>query len=341
MRAAQRLPGDARRTPPHSERDAVSVPTEVAPYDERMSAHSHGHSHASTAAEHRWRLVVVLGIGLAVLVAEVAGAWWSGSLALLADAGHLLADVGGIALALFAVTMAQRPPTARRTFGYQRLEILAAAANAVLLLAVGGYILFEAAQRLWSPPEADPTAAIALGLVASAGSGVGVWLLRGTAQDNLNMRGAFLEAMADLLTSVAVVVSGVVIATTGFQRADSIAALAIGALIVPRTWSLLGQALHVLMEATPEHLDLDEVRAHILGIPGVIEVHDLHAWTISSGAPMLSAHVTVEDERVTSGRGGDVLDDLQACLLHDFAVEHTTFQIEPAAHVEHEAGGHG
>ena len=304
-----------------------------------MSAHAH--SHATAAATHRSRLAIVLAIGLVVLVAEVAGAWWSGSLALLADAGHLLTDIGGIALAWVAVTMAQRPPTTQRTFGYQRLEILAAVGNALLLFGVGAYILFEAVQRLIDPHEADPRAAIVLGLVATAGSGVSVLLLREAAHDSLNMRGAFMEALADLLTSVAVVVSGVVVLATGFHRADAIAALAIGALIVPRTWSLLGQGIHVLMEATPEGLDLDEVRAHILRVRGVVDVHDLHAWTITSGAPMLSAHVVVDDERVTSGSGGDVLDALQACLAQDFAVEHTTFQIEPRAHAEHEAGGHG
>jgi len=275
-----------------------------------------------------------------VLVAEAAGAWWSGSLALLADAGHLLADVGGIALAWLAVTMAQRPPTMHRTFGYQRFEILAAVVNALLLFGVGGYVLFEAVQRLFTPPVADPRAAIVLGLVASAGSGFSVWLLRDSSRDSLNMRGAFLEATADLLTSLAVVVSGVVVATTGFQRADAIAALIIGALILPRTWSLLGKGIHVLMEATPEGLDLSEVRAHILGVPGVLDVHDLHAWTITSGAPMLSAHVVVDDEQVVTGSSGDVLDALQACLEQDFAVVHTTFQLEPRTHTEHEVGGH-
>ncbi|RLT43033.1 MAG: cation transporter [Chloroflexi bacterium] len=305
-----------------------------------MSAHSHDHG-VTAAGSHRWRLALVLCIGLVVLTVEVAGALWSGSLALLADAGHLLADIGGIALALFAVTMAQRPPTPRRTFGYQRFEILAAVVNALILFGVGGYIAFEAVRRLFSPPAGhDGTAAIALGLVASAGGAVSVWLLRGASKDSLNMRGAFLEAMADLLTSVAVVVSGVLIATTGFQRADSIAALAIGALIVPRTWSLLRQGVHVLMEATPEGLDLDEVRAHILGVPGVVDVHDLHAWTITSGAPMLSAHVVVDDHSVHA-HGGDILDLLQACLAQDFHVVHTTFQIEPAAHEDHEVGGHG
>ena len=307
-----------------------------------MTTAGHGHAHGShetLARVHRTRLVLVLCIGLGVLLLEVAGAVWSGSLALLADAGHLLADVGGIGLALFAVTMAQRPPTARRTFGYQRFEILAAVVNALVLFAVGGYVAFEAVRRLFAPPEAESSIVIVLGIVATAGAAVSVWLLRG-AGDSLNMRGAFLEALADLLGSVAVVVSGVVVALTGFARADAIAALLIGAMIVPRTWSLLRQGVHILMEATPEGLDLAEVRAHILGVPGVVDVHDLHAWTITSGAPMLSAHVVVDDHSV-SAHGGDILDALQACLAQDFTVMHTTFQLEPVAHAGHEVGRHG
>ena len=305
------------------------------------TAGGHAHDlHGTIAHAHRWRLVVALALGIAVLLAEVAGAWWSGSLALLADAGHLLADVGGIGLALFAVSMAQRPATAHRTFGYQRIEILAAVTNALLLLAVGAYIAVEGVRRLLAPPEPQSSIVIVLGLVATLGAGISVWLLRDAARDSLNMRGAFMEAMADLLGSVAVVVSGVVVATTGFQRADSIAALAIAALIVPRTWALLRQGVHILMEAAPEGLDLSEVRAHILNVPGVVGVHDLHAWTITSGAPMLSAHVVVDDHSVCA-HGGDILDALQACLEADFDVRHTTFQIEPTAHEGHEVGHHG
>ncbi len=300
------------------------------------TAGGHAHDlHGTIAHAHRWRLVVALALGIAVLLAEVAGAWWSGSLALLADAGHLLADVGGIGLALFAVSMAQRPATAHRTFGYQRIEILAAVTNALLLLAVGAYIAVEGVRRLLAPPEPQSSIVIVLGLVATLGAGISVWLLRDAARDSLNMRGAFMEAMADLLGSVAVVVSGVVVAITGFQRADSIAAL-----IVPRTWALLRQGVHILMEAAPEGLDLSEVRAHILNVPGVVGVHDLHAWTITSGAPMLSAHVVVDDHSVRA-HGGDILDALQACLEADFDVRHTTFQIEPTAHEGHEVGHHG
>ena len=206
-----------------------------------MSAHDH-HGHATAAHTHRARLIAALAIGVGVLACEVVGAMWSGSLALLADAGHLLADVGGIGLALFAVTMAQRPATAHRTFGYQRFEILAAVLNALLLLAVGAYIAVEAVRHLLAPPETQPGIVVAFGLVAIAGNGVSVWLLRGAQRDSLNMRGAFLEAMADLLGAVAVVVSAAVVALTGFQRADAIAALLIGALVVPRTVALLRRA---------------------------------------------------------------------------------------------------
>jgi len=307
-----------------------------------MTGHQ-GHAHTSTgtsAGTHRSRLRVVLAIGVTVLLAEVAGAWWSGSLALLADAAHLAADVGGIAFALLAVSVAQRAPTERRTYGYQRIEILAAVVNAVILFAVGGYIVYEAVNRLFSPAEPHSGIVIALGALATAGAGVSVWLLREPGRESLNMRGAFMEALADLLGSAAVIVSGVVVALTGFEHADSIAAVLIGALIVPRTWTLLTAALHILMEAVPEHLDLAEVRTHIMNVPGVIDVHDLHAWTITSGQPMLSAHVVVEDAEVVAGRAADVLDLLQECLDADFEVVHTTFQIEPRAHAEHEVGGH-
>ena len=303
--------------------------------------HGHAHDlHATAAMAHRGRLAVVLALGGVVLASEVVGALWSGSLALLADAGHLLADLGGIGLALLAVTRAQRPATAHRTFGWQRFEILAAVTNALLLLAVGGTIALEAVRHLFAPPATQPGIVVAFGLVAIAGNAVSVWLLRGAQRDSLNMRGAFLEAMADLLGAFAVVVSAVVVALTGFERADAIAALLLGALIVPRTWALLRQGVHILMEAAPEGLDLAEVRDHILQVPGVVSVHDLHAWTITSGAPMLSAHVVVDDQQVRSGSGGDILDTLQACLEADFAVVHTTFQIEPTAHTSHEVGGH-
>jgi cation diffusion facilitator family transporter len=302
----------------------------------------HGHSHAPTTAggAHRRRLVVVLGLTLAVLVAEVVGAVLSGSLALLADAGHMATDAAGLALALAAVTLAQRPARGRRTFGWQRVEILAAVANGMLLLAVAAYVLIEAIRRIGQPPEIGAGLMLvvaSVGLVVNLGS---LLVLHGGKDASLNMRGAYLEVLADALGSVAVIVAAVVIATTGWTPADIVASAVIGCLVVPRAWHLLREALDVLLEAAPRGVDLQDVRAHILGVDGVLDVHDLHAWTITSGLPVLSAHVVVTDEALAAGHGGRVLDALCSCLGEHFDLEHCTFQLEAAAHAGHEAPVH-
>jgi cation diffusion facilitator family transporter len=302
----------------------------------------HGHSHAPTTigGAHRRRLVVVLGLTLAVLVAEVVGAVLSGSLALLADAGHMATDAAGLALALAAVTLAQRPARGRRTFGWQRVEILAAVANGVLLLAVAAYVLIEAIRRIGQPPEIGAGLMLvvaSVGLVVNLGS---LLVLHGGKDASLNMRGAYLEVLADALGSVAVIVAAVVIATTGWTPADIVASVVIGFLVVPRAWHLLREALDVLLEAAPRGVDLQDVRAHILGVDGVLDVHDLHAWTITSGLPVLSAHVVVTDEALAAGHGGRVLDALCSCLGEHFDLEHCTFQLEAAAHAGHEAPVH-
>ena len=302
----------------------------------------HGHSHAPTTAggAHRRRLVVVLGLTLAVLVAEVVGAVLSGSLALLADAGHMATDAAGLALALAAVSLAQRPARGRRTFGWQRVEILAAVANGMLLLAVAAYVLIEAIRRIGQPPEIGAGLMLvvaSVGLVVNLGS---LLVLHGGKDASLNMRGAYLEVLADALGSVAVIVAAVVIATTGWTPADIVASAVIGCLVVPRAWHLLREAFDVLLEAAPRGVDLQDVRAHILGVDGVLDVHDLHAWTITSGLPVLSAHVVVTDEALAAGHGGRVLDALCSCLGEHFDLEHCTFQLEAAAHAGHEAPVH-
>jgi cation diffusion facilitator family transporter len=302
----------------------------------------HGHSHAPTTAggAHRRRLVVVLGLTLAVLVAEVVGAVLSGSLALLADAGHMATDAAGLARALAAVSLAQRPARGRRTFGWQRVEILAAVANGMLLLAVAAYVLIEAIRRIGQPPEIGAGLMLvvaSVGLVVNLGS---LLILHGGKDASLNMRGAYLEVLADALGSVAVIVAAVVIATTGWTPADIVASAVIGCLVVPRAWHLLREALDVLLEAAPRGVDLQDVRAHILGVDGVLDVHDLHAWTITSGLPVLSAHVVVTDEALAAGHGGRVLDALCSCLGEHFDLEHCTFQLEAAAHAGHEAPVH-
>jgi cobalt-zinc-cadmium efflux system protein len=302
----------------------------------------HGHDHGATtaAAGHRGRLAVVLVLTVGVLVAEVVGAALSGSLALLADAGHMATDALGIGLALGAVTLAQRAPRGRRTFGWQRLEILAAVANGVLLLAVGAFVVVEAVRRIGDPPEIGSGIMLAVAGVGLVVNLVGLAVLRSGRRDSLPVRGAYLEVLGDALGSVAVVVAAVVISVTGWTPADTVASLVVGALVLPRAWQLLREALDVLLEAAPRGVDLDRVREHMKGVDGVLDVHDLHAWTITSGLPVLSAHVVVTEEALDAGHGGRVLDALCSCLGSHFDVEHCTFQLEGERHADHEAPVH-
>ena len=282
------------------------------------------HAHVTAARAARGRLVAVLVLSLIALAVEVVGAVAANSLSLLADAGHLLTDVVGIGLALLAIWFAGRPPTLGRTFGYLRLEIIAAVANAILLFGVAGYIVFEAVRRLADPPEIAAGLMFAVALVGLVANGVSVLLLRDAQRSSLNVRGAYLEVLADLAGSAAVIVAAVVIALTGWDGADTIASLLIAALILPRTLGLLREATDVLLEATPRDVDLDHVRQHILDAPGVIDCHDLHAWTITSGMNVVSAHVVLES-------GADAalaLEELSRCLADDFDIEHSTFQLE-------------
>lgn len=282
------------------------------------------HAHATAAAANRGRLVAVLLLTLGILGVEVIGGLLSNSLALLADAGHMLTDVAGVGMALIAIWFAGRSPTTGRTYGYLRVEILAAVTNAFLLFGVAAFILFEAWRRLSEAPEIASGLMLAVALVGLAANAASLFLLRDAQRESLNMRGAYLEVMGDLAGSVAVIAAALVIALTGWTAADAIASVLIGLLILPRTFALLRDATDVLLEATPKGIDMDHVRAHILDAPGVIDCHDLHAWTITSGMNVLSAHVTLAP-------GADpaaTLDALCACLSDDFDIEHSTFQLE-------------
>jgi cobalt-zinc-cadmium efflux system protein len=290
------------------------------------------HAH-SVAARYRGRLIAVFALTLGIFVVEVVGGLLSNSLALLADAGHLFTDVFGIGFALAAIWLAGRPATSERSFGYLRLEILAAVANAVLLFGVSAYVLYEAWRRLAEPPEVASGLMLAVAVVGLIANGVSVVLLREAQGHSLNMRGAYLEVMGDLAGSVAVIVAALVIAATGWRQADAIASAGIAILILPRTWNLLREALDVLLEATPKGINLDHVREHILEAPGVAGVHDLHAWTITSGMNVVSAHVVVGE----GAKAGDILDHLGMCLSDDFDVKHSTFQLETPEHVEWQA----
>jgi cobalt-zinc-cadmium efflux system protein len=300
-------------------------------------AHEHG-----AGAARRPRLAAAFAITVVILLAEIVGAVLTGSLALVVDAGHLVADAGGLGVALLAATLAASPATARRTWGFARAEVLAATAQSAVLLAVGLFVLVEGIGRLIRPPDVASGPLLVFGVVALVGDLAAVAVLAGARRASLNLRAAFLEVVNDALGAVGVIVAAVVIAVTGWQGADAVAAILIGVLILPRAFTLLRETVDVLLESTPAGLDLDLVRAHLLEQPHVLAVHDLHATQIATGLPVLTAHVTIEDGCFVDGRTSHILDELQACVAEHFpvSVEHSTFQLEPERHRDHEHTPH-
>jgi cobalt-zinc-cadmium efflux system protein len=297
---------------------------------------AHDHDHRMT---NRRRLSVAIAIVAAFLVVEVIGSVLAGSLALLADAGHMLSDLLGLVIALVALGIAARPATDRQTFGYQRAEVFGALANGVILLGVALYVAVEGVRRLFEPAEVlgVPMLVVAgVGLLAN----VAVMLVLRGGQQTIGMRGAYLEVLGDLFGSVAAVVAGVVILATGFLQADAIASLVIAALIIPRAGMLLRDVFHVLSQAVPANMNVAEIREHLLGAEGVIDVHDVHVWAITSGAPVFSAHVVVSGALFEQGGTERLLDELGACLASHFDVEHSTLQLEPEEHAAHEESTH-
>ena len=286
-----------------------------------------GETHAGTAtAGSKGRLQLVLGLTSLYLVAEVVGGFVTGSLALLADAGHMVTDVGGLALALLAIRFAERPPTPERTYGYYRAEILAALANAVVLLAISAYILYEAYQRFRNPPEVSSAGMLAVASIGLVVNVAGFLLLRGAASQSLNIRGALFEVVSDLLSSVGVIVAGLIILFTGWRYADPLVSALIGLFIVPRTWGLLREAVGVLLEGTPADVDLATLRTAIGTVRGVAGVHDVHAWTLTSGMNALSAHVVVLGDVPHE----QVLRDVHRVVAEGFpTIAHSTIQVEP------------
>ena len=286
-----------------------------------MDARAH---RQTAAARSRGRLTATLALTCGFLVIEVAGALWSGSLALLADAGHMLADAGGLGLALFAIWIAGRPPTPAKTYGYYRAEILAAFVNAVVLLVVAGAILLETYRRLLVPPAilGGPMLGIAaVGLVVNL---VCAALLHGAATTSLNVRAAYLEVLGDALGSIGVVIAAALVVVTGWTLADPLVSGAIALVIVPRTWRLLTQAVNVLLEGTPAHLNLREIEDAMCSVAGVRRVHDLHVWTLTSEREAMSAHVVVDDVRDSER----LLETLHAVMHARFGIDHTTLQLE-------------
>jgi cobalt-zinc-cadmium efflux system protein len=286
--------------------------------------HAHDHGRTTAASRSRSALVTTLALTVAFMLVELAAGLWTGSLALVADAGHMLTDAGALALALFASWVAARPPTPAKTYGYYRAEILAALVNAVVLLVVAGVVLYESWRRILTP---SPVLGVPMAVVAAAGLAVnvtGAWLLHRGARESLNVRAAYLEVVSDALSSLAVLVAAVVVITTGVTVADPLASAAIALLIVPRTWRLLRQAVNVLLEGTPAHLELTEIEAAMTQVAGVRRVHDLHVWTLTSGREAMSAHVVVADVRESER----LLEALHAVLHARFGIDHTTIQLE-------------
>lgn len=292
-----------------------------------------GHSHtavapAGTAASrHKSRLAGALALTASFMVAEVVGGLLTGSLALLADAAHMMTDAGGLLLALIAIRFGERPATPQRTYGYARMEVLSALTNAVVLLLLTIWILYEAYQRFRSPPDvlSGPMMAVAvIGLIVNL---ISMRLLAGGASESLNVKGAYFEVLADMLGSLGVILAAGVVMLTGWTLADPLIGAAIGLFIVPRTWILLKQAVHILMEGTPPEIDLGLLRQKLLDIPGAVAVHDLHAWVITSGVNAMSCHLVVDDV----ARGSHVLAAAREALKTGFGLTHTTIQIEDQA----------
>ncbi len=258
------------------------------------------------------------------MVIEVVGGLLTGSLALLADAGHMLTDVAGICLSLFAIWFASKPPTPSNTYGYVRLEILAALANGVLLFSMATFILYEAYRRIWSPPEVLAGPMLTIAVVGLGVNLASMWLLHRGADESLNLRGAYFEVLGDAIASLGVIVAALIIQFIGWTLADPLISGAIGLFILPRTWNLITQAVQILMEGVPPHLDLREIEIAMRVSHGVRDVHDLHVWTLTSGKEAMSAHVLVDD----LSDGQHILNDLQALLRERFGIEHTTVQLE-------------
>lgn len=294
-----------------------------------------GHAHTHGADVHRRKLWIALAITSTVVVAQLVGSIITGSLALLTDTVHVVVDASGLLLALSAATLMRRPADASRTWGFRRAEVLAALAQASVLIFVGLYAAVEGVRRLFDPPQLQGPLVMAFGVVGLIANLASIAVLHSSRDANFNMRAAFLEVLNDALGSLGVIVAGILIATTGFQQADAIAGLLIAVLIVPRAMVILRGTLRVLMEQTPEALDLDDVQAHLLALEQVKGVHDLHASTIATGLPIVTGHIVVDDECFHDGHAAEVVLAAQDCTARHFNIRHATFQVEPASAAAH------
>jgi cobalt-zinc-cadmium efflux system protein len=304
--------------------------------------HEHGHSHtdAITAGSDHKYLTITLTLLAGFMVFEVVTAILSHSLALLADAGHMLADVGAIAGSLVALRLAARPETGSHTFGMKRAEIIAAVGNGLTLVVVSALITIEAIGRLVHPATVHGWVLITVAAIGVAVNLVAILTMSRANRRSLNMEGAYRHVLTDLYGFMGTVIAGIVIVTTGFDRADPIASLVVVGLMLKAAIGLLRPGLRILLEATPDDIDLEEVRRHLLELDEVSSVHDLHVWTLTSSLPILTAHVVVSDDCINGGEIGRVLDHLQSCLAGHFDVDHSTLQLEAIGHIDHEVGGH-
>ncbi|HEX9126194.1 MAG TPA: cation diffusion facilitator family transporter [Methylomirabilota bacterium] len=285
------------------------------------------HARHTPSSRHKGRLRAVLALSASFMVVQVAVGWWTNSLALLADAAHLFVDAAGVGLSLLAVSFAEKPATAEKTYGYYRVEILAALVNGVVLCVLAIVILVEAWERLRVRHDISAGPVLVVAVAALGVNLLAAWLLHAGASESLNVRSAYLEVMGDALSSGAVIAAAAVILVTGWTAADALASAAIGLLILPRTYALLKQAVNVLLEGVPAHLDLAEIEGALRGARGVKRVHDLHVWTLTSGREAMSAHVEVEPGTPPSR----ILDELHVVLHARFGIDHTTIQIENEA----------
>ena len=305
---------------------------------------SHGHDHsAGIRGGGNCRLLAIsIGITSIVLLVQIVGAILTGSLALLADAGHMFTDVAALIVALIASSVALRPANERRTYGYQRAEVFGALINALILIVLAVVVGIEGVRRLVEPADAEVQGGLMLivavvGLVANA---VALWLLSAAQKHNMNVRGAYLEVMGDMIGSGTVIVAAIVIITTGWMPADAIASLAIAVFIIPRAFGLLREVFSVLAQSAPRDVHVREIREHILRTDGVVDAHDIHVWQLTRGAPVFTAHVVVDPEMLAEGRAAALLEELQECLAEHFDVEHSTFQLEPAGFTEPDQARH-
>ena len=318
---------------------ATDAPAATDGHDSHRTG-SQSHDHGVSADANARYLSIALALIIGFMILEIVVALLSASLALLADAGHMLTDAAALAMSLWAIRLAARPASGMWTYGLKRAEILSAAGNGITLLVVSALVTFESVRRLIHPTDVGGLAVLIVAAIGVAVNVAAAWVLAKANRSSLNVEGSFQHIVTDLYGFMATLVAGIVIVATGFERADAIASLVVVVLMLKAARDLLKASGRVLLEAAPEGVDLDAIRAHLLGTAGVADIHDLHAWAVTSDLPALSAHVVVDQECFAGGHTPQILDQLQACLAGHFDVEHSTFQLEPAGHLDHETGTH-